>query len=82
MSAAFRRPAIDFLAGTKAEAPAWVQRLSLEWLFRFVSEPRRLWRRYTVELGRLAVLVVRELRGQRRLLAAPEMAAATGRPGG
>lgn len=40
--------AFDFLAGTKPEAPKWMQRLGLEWLFRLASEPRRLWRRYAV----------------------------------
>jgi N-acetylglucosaminyldiphosphoundecaprenol N-acetyl-beta-D-mannosaminyltransferase len=38
--------AFDFAAGTKAQAPAWLQASGLEWLFRLASEPRRLWRRY------------------------------------
>lgn len=38
--------AFDFLAGTKAQAPAWVQRSGLEWAFRLASEPTRLGRRY------------------------------------
>ena len=38
--------AFDFIAGTKPEAPAWMQKAGLEWLFRLASEPRRLWRRY------------------------------------
>lgn len=38
----------DFLAGTKRMAPTYLQRLGLEWAFRLVSEPRRLWRRYLV----------------------------------
>ena len=38
--------AFDFLSGTKPQAPVWIQRIGLEWLFRLVSEPRRLWRRY------------------------------------
>jgi len=38
--------AFDFLAGTKRQAPRWMQRHALEWLFRVCSEPRRLWRRY------------------------------------
>jgi len=38
--------AFDFLAGTKAQAPPWVQRSGLEWAFRLASEPRRLGRRY------------------------------------
>ena len=38
--------AFDFVAGNKKHAPLWMQRLSLEWLFRFTSEPLRLWKRY------------------------------------
>jgi len=40
--------AFDFLAGEKKMAPVWMQRNALEWLFRFLQEPRRLWRRYFV----------------------------------
>jgi N-acetylglucosaminyldiphosphoundecaprenol N-acetyl-beta-D-mannosaminyltransferase len=38
--------AFDFLAGRKAQAPRWMQRNGLEWLFRLSQEPRRLFRRY------------------------------------
>jgi N-acetylglucosaminyldiphosphoundecaprenol N-acetyl-beta-D-mannosaminyltransferase len=38
--------AFDFIAGTKAQAPSWMRHSGLEWLFRLVTEPRRLWRRY------------------------------------
>lgn len=38
--------AFDFHAGTKPQAPLWMQRAGLEWTFRLASEPRRLWRRY------------------------------------
>jgi N-acetylglucosaminyldiphosphoundecaprenol N-acetyl-beta-D-mannosaminyltransferase len=38
--------AFDFLSGRKRQAPRWVQRAGMEWLFRLASEPRRLWRRY------------------------------------
>ncbi|MCU7945061.1 MAG: WecB/TagA/CpsF family glycosyltransferase [Candidatus Thiodiazotropha sp. (ex Cardiolucina cf. quadrata)] len=38
----------DFLSGTKKEAPRWLQSLGLEWLFRLLSEPNRLWKRYTI----------------------------------
>jgi exopolysaccharide biosynthesis WecB/TagA/CpsF family protein len=38
--------AFEFHAGTKPMAPRWLQRHGLEWLYRLVSEPRRLWRRY------------------------------------
>lgn len=38
--------AFDFSAGFKPTAPPWMTVVGLEWLFRLVSEPRRLWRRY------------------------------------
>ena len=38
--------AFDFIAGSKNHAPRWMQKLSLEWLFRLCSEPTRLWKRY------------------------------------
>jgi N-acetylglucosaminyldiphosphoundecaprenol N-acetyl-beta-D-mannosaminyltransferase len=38
--------AFDFLTGRRRQAPRWVQRAGLEWLFRLLCEPRRLWRRY------------------------------------
>ena len=38
--------AFDFHAGLVPQAPAWMRRAGLEWLFRFCKEPRRLWKRY------------------------------------
>ena len=38
----------DFFAGTAKRAPLWWQRHSLEWLYRLISEPKRMWRRYLV----------------------------------
>jgi exopolysaccharide biosynthesis WecB/TagA/CpsF family protein len=40
---------IDFEAGNVLRAPKWVSEMGLEWLYRLLSEPRRLWRRYLVE---------------------------------
>ncbi len=40
--------AFDFHAGSLPQAPAWMQRRGLEWLFRLIQEPRRLWRRYAL----------------------------------
>jgi N-acetylglucosaminyldiphosphoundecaprenol N-acetyl-beta-D-mannosaminyltransferase len=53
--------AFDFLAGTKRQAPAVVQRAGLEWLFRLGTEPRRLWRRYLRHNPRFVVLFARQL---------------------
>ena len=51
--------AFDVNAGTKKDAPAWLGPLGLTWLYRLLSEPRRLWKRYlvynSVFLFRLAI---------------------------
>lgn len=41
--------AFDFLAGVKPQAPRWVRNCGFEWLFRLITEPKRLWRRYLVD---------------------------------
>jgi|SRR5579871_1651526 len=41
--------AFDFHAGTKPRAPIWMQRSGLEWLFRLMTEPRRLAHRYLID---------------------------------
>lgn len=38
----------DFFAGTVKRAPLWWQEHSLEWLYRLIKEPRRMWRRYII----------------------------------
>ena len=53
--------AFDFLAGRKAQAPGLVQRLGLEWLYRLVHEPRRLWRRYLYRNPRFVALFAAQL---------------------
>ncbi len=59
--------AIDVVSGITKRAPRIVQRLGLEWLFRLLQEPRRLFRRYAVTNARFVELVVRErLRGRGR----------------
>ncbi len=52
--------AFDFHAGVVRQAPRWMMRLGLEWLFRLMMEPRRLWRRYLIGNPRFVALVVRE----------------------
>jgi N-acetylglucosaminyldiphosphoundecaprenol N-acetyl-beta-D-mannosaminyltransferase len=58
--------AFDFLAGVKPQAPRWMQRFGLEWLFRLASEPRRLWRRYLHHNPRFLAFFTLELSGLRR----------------
>jgi N-acetylglucosaminyldiphosphoundecaprenol N-acetyl-beta-D-mannosaminyltransferase len=40
---------LEFVAGTRKRAPAWMQKARLEWLFRLSSEPKLLWKRYLIE---------------------------------
>jgi N-acetylglucosaminyldiphosphoundecaprenol N-acetyl-beta-D-mannosaminyltransferase len=49
--------AFDFLAGAKAQAPAWMRGAGLEWLFRLAREPRRLFWRYARSNPRFALRV-------------------------
>lgn len=52
--------AFDFLAGTVRRAPRFVQRSGLEWVYRIVQEPRRLWKRYLYSNFRFALLLLKE----------------------
>lgn len=52
--------AFDFIAGTKPQAPVVLQRTGLEWLFRLMSEPKRLWRRYLLGNSRFIWSVIRQ----------------------
>jgi beta-1,4-glucosyltransferase len=60
----------DFLSGSVQRAPAWVQKIRFEWLFRLTREPQRLARRYTLDLARFLYLCLRYPRGQRTSAAA------------
>ncbi len=50
--------AFDFVSGTVKPSPAWVHKNGLEWLYRLMSEPRRLWKRYISTSPRFIVLIV------------------------
>jgi N-acetylglucosaminyldiphosphoundecaprenol N-acetyl-beta-D-mannosaminyltransferase len=51
---------IDFEAGNLRRAPAWMSSAGLEWLYRLLSEPGRLWKRYLVEDLSFFVLIFRQ----------------------
>jgi len=57
--------AFDIHAGQKPQAPPWMQHAALEWLFRLVNEPRRLWWRYLRHNPRFLVLALMQLFGFR-----------------
>ncbi|MCI0405268.1 MAG: WecB/TagA/CpsF family glycosyltransferase, partial [candidate division Zixibacteria bacterium] len=52
--------AFDFYSGEKKRAPRWLQKTGLEWAFRLVNEPGRLWRRYLVDDPRFFWWVAKE----------------------
>ncbi len=56
--------AFGFHAGTVRRAPEWMQRLALEWLYRLLSEPGRLWRRYLTTNTLFLVAAARQLLGR------------------
>jgi N-acetylglucosaminyldiphosphoundecaprenol N-acetyl-beta-D-mannosaminyltransferase len=51
----------DFVVGRLHRGPRWVQKIGLEWLFRFIQEPRRLWKRYLIGNAVFMWLVMKDL---------------------
>jgi N-acetylglucosaminyldiphosphoundecaprenol N-acetyl-beta-D-mannosaminyltransferase len=72
--------AFDLNAGTLRQAPLWMRENGLEWLFRMMMEPRRLWRRYLINGSGFAWRVLLEMLGLKTVqpLSAPPPALATG----
>jgi N-acetylglucosaminyldiphosphoundecaprenol N-acetyl-beta-D-mannosaminyltransferase len=58
--------ALNFLSGKVQRAPMWVQKLSLEWLHRILSEPRRLAGRYWHDGRRILPIILRQYSQQRQ----------------
>ncbi|MDZ8227012.1 WecB/TagA/CpsF family glycosyltransferase [Nostoc sp. ChiVER01] len=52
---------IDYVAGAIPTPPRWMGKMGLEWLYRLLSEPKRLWRRYLLEPWFLATLFLQEI---------------------
>lgn len=52
---------MDYFAGATPTPPRWMGRLGLEWLYRLLSEPKRLWKRYLLEPPFVLWLLIREL---------------------
>lgn len=57
---------LDFSADAVPRAPHWMRTLRLEWSYRLIKEPGRLWRRYTVDIGTLVVAAVRQRLSDRK----------------
>ena len=50
----------DVIAGKVKRAPIWMQRIGLEWFFRVIQEPRRMWKRYLLGNSKFIWLVFKE----------------------
>ena len=57
---------LELLSGELPTPPRWTARANLEWLYRLVTRPRRVWRRYLLEPWALAPLALRDLSGRIR----------------
>ena len=51
----------DYLAGNIQHAPVWMKKQSLEWLFRLIQQPQRLWKRYLTTIPMFIILNILEL---------------------
>lgn len=51
----------DFFAGTAKRAPLWWQEHSLEWLYRLLIEPKRMWRRYIIGNAKFMINILKEI---------------------
>jgi len=58
---------IDFITGKQKRAPNFWQYMKMEWLYRFLNQPRRLFRRYFLESWGLLPLIIREIKHRFRL---------------
>ena len=58
--------AFDFHAGLVKQAPKWIQRSGMEWAFRLVQEPKRLWKRYLVNNPAFIFLFIQQVLGIRK----------------
>ena len=55
----------DYLAGNTKHAPLWMKSYALEWLFRLIQEPKRLWKRYLVTNTLFLIFIVWEFLGKK-----------------
>jgi N-acetylglucosaminyldiphosphoundecaprenol N-acetyl-beta-D-mannosaminyltransferase len=53
--------AFDFIAGAVKRAPKWMQKIGLEWFFRLIQEPKRMWRRYLIGNSIFIWLAIKEV---------------------
>lgn len=52
----------DFIAKTTKRAPVWMQKVGLEWFYRFLQEPKRMFKRYFIDDSKFIILLIKEMR--------------------
>ncbi|MGG3671393.1 glycosyltransferase [Bacillus cereus] len=57
----------DVVAGITKRAPRWMQKVGMEWFYRFMQEPKRMWKRYLIGNLKFVSYVVREKWGNSKL---------------
>lgn len=50
----------DVVSGLVKRAPLWMQKVGLEWFYRFLQEPKRMWKRYLIGNTKFVLLVIKE----------------------
>jgi N-acetylglucosaminyldiphosphoundecaprenol N-acetyl-beta-D-mannosaminyltransferase len=56
----------DVIAGITKRAPVWMQKMGLEWFYRFLQEPKRMWKRYLIGNSKFILLVLKEKMGYKK----------------
>lgn len=56
----------DFVAGTAKRAPVWMQNIGLEWFYRFINEPRRMFKRYFIDDMKFINILLKEIKNNFR----------------
>ena len=58
---------IDFEAGNVKRAPKWMQNSGLEWFYRLIKEPKRMYKRYILDDRRILRLMINDYRKQKKI---------------
>lgn len=53
----------DVVTGLIKRAPVWIQKMGFEWLFRFIQEPKRMWKRYLIGNTKFIYLIIKQKLG-------------------
>ena len=57
---------IDVIAGKVKRAPLWMQKYGLEWLFRLIQEPKRMWKRYLITNTEYVLFLIKNWKNSRK----------------